>query len=42
MMPALLRDNGHPIEVLRTGRVGHVINEDDDQIVAEPFSDTPV
>jgi len=37
----LLSENGYPIEILRTDRVGYVVYEDDDQVVAEPFSDTP-
>lgn len=37
----LLSDNGYPIEVLRTERPGYIVYEDDQQIVAEPFSDTP-
>lgn len=38
----LLQENGYPIEVIRTERVGYVVYEDDQQVVAEPFSDTPV
>lgn len=38
----LLRDNGHVIEVIRTDRAGYIVYEDDVQIVAEPFADTPV
>lgn len=38
----LLADNGYPIEVIRTARPGYIIYEDEQQIVAEPFSDTPV
>ncbi|MEM7422744.1 MAG: hypothetical protein AAF334_03420 [Pseudomonadota bacterium] len=38
----LLQENGYPIEVIRTARVGYVVYEDDQQVVAEPFSDTPV
>lgn len=37
----LLRDNGYPIEVIRTERVGYIVYEDNLQVVAEPFSDTP-
>ncbi|MDA8586175.1 hypothetical protein N9L47_07840 [Rhodobacteraceae bacterium] len=38
----LLKENGYPIEIIRTERVGYVVYEDDQQVVAEPFSDTPV
>ncbi|MEO0980041.1 MAG: hypothetical protein AAFY24_22445 [Pseudomonadota bacterium] len=38
----LLRDNGQVTEVIRTDRVGYIVYEDDVQIVAEPFADTPV
>ena len=38
----LLRDNGYPIEIIRTERVGSIVYEDAHQAVAEPFSDTPV
>ncbi|WP_284163504.1 hypothetical protein [Frigidibacter sp. SD6-1] len=37
----LLAENGYPIEVLRCDRVGYVLYEDDHQVVAEPFGDTP-
>ena len=39
---SLLQQNGYPIEVIRTERVGYVVYEDDQQVVAEPFSDTPI
>ncbi|KIC47022.1 hypothetical protein RA28_04745 [Ruegeria sp. ANG-S4] len=38
---ALLAENGYVIETLRSDRVGYVVYEDDHQIVAEPFADTP-
>ena len=38
----LLAENGCPIEVIRTERVGYVVYEDKQQVVAEPFSDTPI
>lgn len=38
----LLQENGYPIETIRTKRVGYVVYEDDQQVVAEPFSDTPI
>lgn len=37
----LLDELGVASTVLRTNRVGYVVFEDDVQIVAEPFSDTP-
>ena len=40
-MTVLLAENGYPIETLRSNRIGYVLYEDADQIVAEPFSDTP-
>lgn len=39
---ALLVDHGYPVEIIRTDRVGYILYEDDHQVVAEPFSDTPV
>ena len=41
-MVAFLGENGYPIEVLRTSRVGYIIYEDAAQVVAEPFWDTPI
>jgi ribosome biogenesis GTPase A len=38
----LLSENGYAIEIIRTGRVGYVVYEDEQQVVAEPYSDTPV
>jgi hypothetical protein len=38
---ALLREAGIQIEELRTHRPGYVLYEDDYQVVALPFSDTP-
>ncbi|MDA7965840.1 hypothetical protein [Ruegeria sp.] len=40
-LKALLEDHGHPIEILRTVRIGYITYEDDNQVIAEPFSDTP-
>ena len=37
----LLDDLGIASTVLRTNRIGYVVFEDEVQIVAEPFSDTP-
>lgn len=39
-MIALLEENGHMIEIVKSARIGYVIYEDAHQIVAEPFSDT--
>ena len=41
-MRSLLKKHGYKIEELQTERVGYVVYEDDYQIVAEPFADTPV
>jgi len=38
---SLMEIYGHTIETIRTDRVGFVVYEDDFQIVAEPFRDTP-
>ena len=37
----LLRAHGYPIDVLRSDRVGRIVYEDEYQVVAEPFFDTP-
>ncbi len=37
----LLEENEFAIGIIRTDRVGYIVFEDDHQIVAEPFSDTP-
>lgn len=37
----LLEDNGYSVEIIRTERVGYIVFEDENQIIAEPFSDTP-
>ncbi len=37
----LLNENGFAIEILRTDRVGFIVYEDEQQVVAEPFADTP-
>jgi hypothetical protein len=38
----LLKENGYPIKTICTERVGYIVYEDDQQVVAEPFSETPV
>jgi glycine cleavage system regulatory protein len=40
-MTRLLSSVGIPLEELRTQRPGYVIYEDDHQVVALPFADTP-
>ena len=37
----ILNDNGLLTEMLNTRRPGYVVYEDDYQIVAYPFADTP-
>ncbi|NPD16286.1 hypothetical protein HOY34_13890 [Xinfangfangia sp. D13-10-4-6] len=39
---ALLKEHDCQTEIIRTDRVGYILYEDDDQVVAEPFADTPV
>ena len=39
-LAALLNESGHPIEILRSDRIGYIVYEDLHQIIAEPFSDT--
>lgn len=39
---AMLRDFGYHTEKLVTSRVGYIVYDDAHQVVAEPFSDTPV
>ncbi len=39
-MAALLCEHGYLIDVLRTDRVGYIVYDDNEQVVAEPFSDT--
>ena len=36
-----LEENGYPTEILRTDCVGYIVYEDEWQVVAEPFLDTP-
>lgn len=38
---SLLEENGYCIEMLKSERIGYIVYEDECQIVAEPFSDTP-
>ena len=38
----LLQQHNIPIEILRTDRVGYIVFEDQHQVIAEPFADTPI
>ncbi|WP_282610184.1 hypothetical protein [Pelagibius sp. Alg239-R121] len=38
---SLLEENGCRIEMLKSKRIGYIVYEDESQVVAEPFSDTP-
>ncbi|MDO6591351.1 hypothetical protein DS901_00880 [Loktanella sp. D2R18] len=38
---ALLEENGHRIEIIKSHRIGYIVFEDQHQVVAEPFADTP-
>lgn len=40
-LAAILSELGFVIEILKTDRPGYIVYEDEFQIVAEPFSDTP-
>lgn len=40
-LAAILTMHGYAVEMLRTARPGYVVYEDEHQIAAEPFSDTP-
>lgn len=37
----LLEEEGVPVEVLRTSRPGYILYEDEHQVAAYPFADTP-
>lgn len=39
---AFVSEQGDPIEIPRAERVGYTVYEDTWQVVAEPFSDTPI
>ena len=36
----ILEANGHPVTVIREDRIGFVVFEDNQQVVAEPFADS--
>ena len=38
---SLLEENGYSVEILRSERIGYIVYEDENQIIAEPFTDTP-
>lgn len=38
---SLLEQNGYVIETIRSERIGYIVYEDDQQVIAEPFADTP-
>ena len=37
----LLEEEGVPVEILRTRRPGYILYEDEHQVAAYPFADTP-
>jgi hypothetical protein len=41
-LAGLLGAHGYTVEMLKTDRPGFIVYEDDTQIAAEPFADTPV
>lgn len=41
-LAGLLGAHGYTVEMLKTNRPGFIVYEDDAQIAAEPFADTPV
>lgn len=41
-LSSLLNEVGFPIETIKSKRIGYIIYEDRFQVVAEPFSDTPI
>ncbi|MEZ6030687.1 MAG: hypothetical protein R3C46_13170 [Hyphomonadaceae bacterium] len=41
VLAALLDRNGYATEMIKSERPGYVVYEDDAQIIAEPFRDTP-
>lgn len=41
-LAAVLEMCGHDVDVLRTERPGYILFEDDWQVVADPFAETPV
>lgn len=40
-LSSLLEQHGYIIETIHTDRIGYIVFEDQNQVVAEPFSDTP-
>ncbi|MEN0041828.1 MAG: hypothetical protein AAF764_10945 [Pseudomonadota bacterium] len=41
-MAAIVFEYGYPTTLIRTARPGFIVYEDEHQIVAEPFADTPL
>lgn len=41
VLATLIARNGHFAEMIKTDRPGYIVYEDDLQIIAEPFQDTP-
>ena len=42
VLAQLLAEHGYAVEMLKTARPGYIVYEDEVQIAAEPFADTPV
>jgi len=40
MLKGIAEDHGYLVDVIKEDRVGHIVYEDEVQVVAEPFSDT--
>ena len=40
LIKRVLENNGHPVTMIREDRIGYIVYEDEQQAVAEPFSDT--
>lgn len=38
---SLLEEHGYIIDIIRSDRIGYIVYEDEKQVVAEPFADTP-
>ncbi len=40
-LAGILGENGHDVTMIKAGNPGYIVCEDEHQVVAEPFSDTP-
>lgn len=40
-LASLLEEHGHSIDIIKTDLVGYIVYEDDVQVIAEPFAETP-